>query len=61
MRRVRGLMVPKVMQAVYVFKCATAGDVLVKKSDPDNMTSEELRKVISPLRHQNIKQYKKIQ
>ena len=31
---------------MYVLKCATIDYVLAKKSDSENMTSEELRKVL---------------
>ena len=37
--------------AMYILKCATGDYVLSKKSDPQNITSEELRKVIEPLQH----------
>ena len=34
---------------MYVLKCATMDYVLAKKSDSENMTSEELSKVLAPL------------
>ena len=36
--------------AMYILKCATADAVLAKISDPENITSEKLRKVIAPLK-----------
>ena len=32
---------------MHILKCATMDSVLAKKSDSDNMTSEELRKVLA--------------
>ena len=41
--------------AMYINKYATADDVLAKISDPENITSEESRKVLAPLRRQKDK------
>ena len=46
--------------AMYIQKCATEDSVISKKRDPENMTSEELRKVLEPLQRQKDKQIKKI-
>ena len=40
---------------MYNLKCVIADAVLANKSDPENMTSEELRKVIAPLRRKIYK------
>ena len=45
--------------AMYILKCATADVVLAKKSDPENMNDEELRKVLAPLRRQKCKEIPK--
>ena len=45
--------------AMYIKKCATADAVLAKKNDPENMTSEYLRKVRAPLQHQKYKAMQK--
>ena len=44
---------------MYIEKYSIADAVPTKKSNPENMTSEELRKVLAPLRHQKDKAIKK--
>ena len=40
---------------MYIGKYATSDAIPVNKKDPENMTSEEVRKIISSLRHHKDK------